>query len=116
MSQALRIGVAGLGTVGVSTLELLEAQSELIAQRCGRPILVSAVSARDRRKDRGIDLSAVRWFDDAVALAADPEISSTLVQLNRSQTILGNLHLNEQQALEKLLTALEQAVSNGDRP
>jgi hypothetical protein len=39
-----------------------------------------------------------------------------LVQLNRSQTILGNLHLNEQQALEKLLTALEQAVSNGDRP
>jgi hypothetical protein len=53
---------------------------------------------------------------DRSALAADPEISSTLVQLNRSQTILGNLHLNEQQALEKLLTALEQAVSNGDRP
>jgi hypothetical protein len=53
---------------------------------------------------------------DRSALAADPEISSTLVQLNRSQTILGNLHLNEQQALEKLLTALEQAVSNEDRP
>jgi len=53
---------------------------------------------------------------DRSALAADPEISSTLVQLNRSQTILGNLHIEEQQALEKLLTALEQAVSNEDRP
>ena len=53
---------------------------------------------------------------DRSALAADPDISSILVQLNRSQTILGNLHLNERQALEKLLSALEQAVSNGDQP
>ncbi len=74
MTQALRIGVAGLGTVGGGTLALLEAHGELIAERCGRPILVSAVSARDRRKDRGLDLSAVRWFEDATAMAADPEI------------------------------------------
>jgi homoserine dehydrogenase len=36
--------------------------------------VLGAVSARDRRRDRGTDLSAVRWFSDAVALAADPEI------------------------------------------
>ena len=53
---------------------------------------------------------------DRTALAADPDISSTLVQLNRSQTILGNLLLNEQQALEKLHAALEQALPRGDRP
>jgi hypothetical protein len=53
---------------------------------------------------------------DRSALATDPNVSSILVQLNRSQTILGNLHLHEKQALEKLLTALELAVSNGDRP
>ena len=58
MTQALRIGVAGLGTVGGGTLALLEAHGDLIAERCGRPVLVSAVSARDRRKDRGLDLSA----------------------------------------------------------
>ena len=74
MTQALRIGVAGLGTVGGGTLALLEAHGELIAERCGRPVLVSAVSARDRRKDRGLALSAVRWFEDAAAMAADPEI------------------------------------------
>ncbi len=78
MTRAIRIGVAGLGTVGGGVLSLLQANSELIAQRCGWPILVSAVSARDRRKDRGLDLSAVRWFEDALALAADPEIDVVL--------------------------------------
>ncbi|MDZ7714196.1 MAG: homoserine dehydrogenase [Rhodovibrio sp.] len=74
MSETLRIGIAGLGTVGAGTLHLLNTHYELIAQRCGRPVLVTAVSARDRRKDRGISLEAVRWFDDPVALAGDPEI------------------------------------------
>ena len=30
--------------------------------------------ARDRRRDRGVELSAVRWYEDAAAMAADPEI------------------------------------------
>ena len=51
---------------------------------------------------------------DRSALGADPEVASLLVQLNRSQTILGNLHLNEQQTLETLLVALEEALS-GDK-
>ena len=87
MTQALRIGVAGLGTVGAGTLALLQAHGELIAERCGRPVLVSAVSARDRRKDRGLDLSAVRWFEDALALAADPEVDVVLELIGGSEGI-----------------------------
>ncbi len=74
MNPPLKIAVAGLGTVGAGTLNLLQAQAELLAARGGRRIVVAAVSARDRRRDRGVDLSAVRWFEDAVAMAADPEI------------------------------------------
>jgi homoserine dehydrogenase len=70
----LRIAVAGLGTVGAGTLQLLDRRAELLAQRAGRRIVVAAVSARDRRRDRGVDLSAVRWYEDAAAMAADPEI------------------------------------------
>jgi homoserine dehydrogenase len=70
----LKIAVAGLGTVGAGTLQLLERQAELLAQRAGRRIVVAAVSARDRRRDRGVALSAVRWYEDAAAMAADPEI------------------------------------------
>lgn len=35
---------------------------------------VTAVSARDRSRDRGLDLSGVTWFDDPVALAASGEV------------------------------------------
>ena len=74
MKPPLKIAVAGLGTVGAGTLQLLDRQAELLAQRAGRRIVVTAVSARDRRRDRGVDLSAVRWYEDAAAMAADPEI------------------------------------------
>ncbi len=72
MIPPLKVGVAGLGTVGAAVLRLLEDQAELVAQRCGRRIMVAAVSARDRSRDRGVDLSAARWYQDAAALAADP--------------------------------------------
>ena len=74
MKPPLKIAIAGLGTVGAGTLQLLERQADLLALRAGRRIVVSAVSARDRRRDRGVDLSAVRWYEDAVAMAGDPDI------------------------------------------
>jgi homoserine dehydrogenase len=70
----LKIAVAGLGTVGAGTLRLLQDQAELLAERSGCRLVVTAVSARDRRRDRGVELSAVRWYEDAAAMAADPEI------------------------------------------
>ena len=87
MTTALRIGVAGLGTVGCGVLELLREHGELIAQRAGRPIVVSAVSARDRQKERGLDLADVRWFEDATALAADPEVDVVLELIGGSDGI-----------------------------
>lgn len=74
MTAPLRIGIAGLGTVGAGTLQVLAEHGGLIAARCGRPIVVSAVSARDRAKVRPVDLTDMRWFDDPVALAADPAL------------------------------------------
>ena len=74
MKPPLKIAVAGLGTVGAGTLKLLQDQADLLAERAGRRLVVTAVSARDRRRDRGVELSAVRWYEDAAAMAADPEI------------------------------------------
>ncbi len=87
MTAALNIAVAGLGTVGAGTLRLLETHGELIAQRAGRPILVSAVSARDRRQDRGLNLTGVRWFEDAVAMAADPRVEVVLELIGGSEGV-----------------------------
>jgi homoserine dehydrogenase len=71
LTQPLSIGVAGLGTVGLGVLRLLRENAGLVTARAGRPITVTAVSARDRNRDRGETLSAARWYDDPVALASD---------------------------------------------
>jgi homoserine dehydrogenase len=72
MIRPLSVAVAGLGTVGTGVLTLLRDNAELVAARAGRPIAVTAVSARDRARARGVSLEGLRWFDDPVALAADP--------------------------------------------
>lgn len=71
---ALRIGIAGLGTVGAGVVRLLRANADLVAARAGRPIVVSAISARDRTRERGIDVSDLRWHDDSAALADDADV------------------------------------------
>lgn len=74
MSSPLKVGVAGLGTVGAGVLRLLNDNAALITARAGRPIVVTAVAARDRTRDRGVDVSAMRWHDDPAALASDPDV------------------------------------------
>ena len=69
MADALKIGVAGLGTVGASLVRILLQRRNELAVSCGRAIDVVAVSARDRTRDRGLDLSGVTWFDDPVEMA-----------------------------------------------
>ncbi|MFC3072699.1 homoserine dehydrogenase [Shinella pollutisoli] len=74
MADALKIGMAGLGTVGASLAKILVERRDMLATTCGRPIEITAVSARTKGRDRGVDLSSAAWFDDPVALAREADI------------------------------------------
>jgi homoserine dehydrogenase len=74
MAQPLRVGVAGLGTVGAALVAQVTQQREALAVRCGRRIEIVAVSARSKAKERGINLKKMEWFSDPVALARAPGI------------------------------------------
>jgi homoserine dehydrogenase len=74
MAAPLRIALAGLGTVGAGLVRLLEANGALIERRAGRQVAIVAVSARDRLKDRGVDLAPYAWEDDMTALAARDDV------------------------------------------
>src|ERR1700754_2988192 len=74
MASPLKIGIAGLGTVGASVVRLIDAQRDALVARCGRPIEVVAVSARSRGKKRDLGRKRLRWVPDPVALATDSEI------------------------------------------
>ena len=74
MSSPLRLGVAGLGTVGGALLKLLDRQAAALAARTGREIAAVAVSAQNRGKVRDLDPARFDWASDPVALAASPDI------------------------------------------
>jgi len=74
MVTPLKVGLAGLGTVGASVVRLIERQRAALTARCGRGIEIVAVTARSKGKKRDIDLAGVRWVGDPVALARDPGI------------------------------------------
>jgi len=74
MADALKVGLAGVGTVGGGLLQLLAAHGEQIAARAGRPIKVVAVSTLEHRRNKAVDISKFRRVQDPVTLAADPEI------------------------------------------
>ncbi|CAN7430599.1 homoserine dehydrogenase [Devosia sp. Root413D1] len=74
LEAPLRIGVAGLGNVGATLVRIIQKDGEELTRKLGRKITVTAVCARSRSRDRGIDASNLEWFDDPVALAKSDSI------------------------------------------
>jgi homoserine dehydrogenase len=74
MNRPLRVGVAGIGTVGAALIAQVAAQRAQLTARCGRTIDIVAVCARSKGKNRGVDLKKMKWFSDPVELAGDPGI------------------------------------------
>ncbi len=103
--RPLSVGLAGLGTVGLGVLRLLRENAAPIAARAGRPITVTAISARDRTRDRGENFSGLRWYDDAVALAADPAIDVVVEVIGGTGDPAHALVLNALRASRSVVTA-----------
>jgi homoserine dehydrogenase len=95
MSNPLRIGIAGLGTVGGGTLKILRAQSDMIAARAGRPITISAISARTKKPGT----ESFRWCNNAVDMATDPDIDVIVECIGGSEGVAREL--------------VEKALANG---
>ena len=74
MADAVRLGIAGLGTVGMGLIRLLEKNRDVVTKRARRAIEITGISARDRAKDRGADIKAFPWFEDPLILAESSNI------------------------------------------
>jgi homoserine dehydrogenase len=74
MDKPIKIAIAGLGTVGVGVLKVLNDNREAISARCGRSIEVCAISARDRNRDRGVSIDGMTWYDNPVDMAEDDNV------------------------------------------
>ncbi|MBB2202067.1 homoserine dehydrogenase [Gluconacetobacter tumulisoli] len=107
----LRIGIAGLGTVGAGLVKLLRGNETIVAARAGRPIAITAVAARDRTRDRGVDLSGVTWHDDAVALATDPDVDVVVELIGGAEGVARRLVTTALEAGRPVVTANKALIA-----
>ena len=136
-TNPLRIALAGLGTVGVGVIRLIETNREVIAARAGRAIEIVAVTARERGRDRGVDLSPYAWVDDMQAMATRDDVDVVVeliggsdgpaltlaraafdagkgvVTANKAMVALHGLQLAEAAAIARAPFAFEAAVAGG---
>ncbi len=112
MADALRIALAGLGTVGVGVIRLIEANADLIARRAGRRIAISAVSARDRTKNRGVDLAGYGWEDDMSAMARRDDVDVVVELVGGSDGPALALARNTLAARKSLVTANKAMIAH----
>ena len=87
MPEVLQVGIAGLGTVGSETFRILTDRSDFLSHRSGKKIEVTAVSAKNRTAERGIDLSKVHWIDDARDLCRRSDVDVIVELIGGSEGI-----------------------------
>jgi len=110
--QPLRIALAGLGTVGAGVIRLVEANADLIARRAGRPIEITVVSARDRTRNRGVDLSPYAWEDDMTGMAARDDVDVVVELVGGSDGPALTLARNAIRAGKALITANKAMIAH----
>ncbi|MEE2689543.1 MAG: homoserine dehydrogenase [Pseudomonadota bacterium] len=111
MSEPLKIAIAGVGTVGAGTVELIAGQSELLSARCGRRLEVIAISARDRVKDRGVKLSGFTWFDNPVEMALKAEADVFVELIGGSDGIAKDACIAAMKAGQHVVTANKALIA-----
>ncbi len=78
MTAPFRIAIAGLGTVGSGVVKALAARGPDLSHRAGRALQITAMSARDKARVRGFEVTG--WRDDPLALAdSDADVVVELI-------------------------------------
>lgn len=105
MSDVIRVGLAGLGTVGAGVAKVLNDNARALYWRAGKEIRIVAISARDRVKDRGLDLSGIAYEQDALALAERDDVDVIVELIGGDEGIARTLVERALRARKHVVTA-----------
>ncbi|MDX1975063.1 MAG: homoserine dehydrogenase [Rickettsiales bacterium] len=110
--EPLRVAIAGLGTVGGGTLKILHHYAPILAERCGRPIDIVAISSRDRNKNRGVDISRMRWVENPLQLAQDDDVDVIVETIGGAEGVARELVEKALQAGKSVVTANKALIAH----
>ena len=73
-NKKIRIGIAGLGTVGSGVVNLLDKNKEEIFRRTGFEIEIAAISATDKTKQRDCDITGFKFYSNPLDLIDNDQL------------------------------------------
>ena len=91
MSDVVRVGLLGCGTVGAAVVRLLDEHRAEIELRTGMLVEVARVAVRDPARDRGVALPAAAFTDDPDEVASDPNVDIVCELIGGTQPALSSL-------------------------
>lgn len=106
--KSVKVGIAGLGTVGSGTVNVLQRNAAEIARRIGRPIEITHIGAR--RSNPACELGNIKVSEDIFALASDPEID-ILIELIGGTTVARELVLTAIRKGKHIVTANKALIA-----
>lgn len=103
--MTLRVALAGLGTVGGEVARLIEMQGEHIAKHAGKPVKITAISARDKNKKRPFSSAGMAWIEHPVELAGHADVDCVVELMGGSEDPAKALALATLKAGKPYITA-----------
>jgi len=110
--KTLKIAIAGLGTVGVGVIKILENNKAVIAARTGRNIEIMAVSASNRNRDRDVDISGYEWVDNALDFASRDDVEIVVELIGGSDGVAAALAKQSLAAGKSFVTANKALIAH----
>ena len=112
MKNSLNIAIAGLGTVGQGAVKIIHNNATLLAERCGKDINLIAVSARDKNKNRGINLDNIKWLDNPLDLVDLPEVDVIVELIGGANGVAKTLVESALKAGKSVVTANKALIAH----
>jgi len=109
--KPIHIGILGVGTVGGGTFTVLKRNSEEIARRAGRKIVVKMIADKDLQKARELAGNEAVITDNAHEVTCSPDID-IIVELIGGQTIAKELILEAIAHGKHVVTANKALLAN----
>lgn len=111
MSGILKVGIAGLGTVGSGVFKILQETSELLEKRSGRKVVVTTVSSRSLEKSQRLNLAGVKWHDNSIDLASSPDVDVVVELIGGSDGIALEIAEKSLQSGKHFVTANKALIA-----
>tara|TARA_B100000029_G_scaffold196295_1_gene194365 strand:- start:6897 stop:8183 length:1287 start_codon:yes stop_codon:yes gene_type:complete len=78
MPHIHNIVIAGLGTVGSSTIRMIEKNVKIFSLKSNVKIKIIGISAKNKSKKRGFDKKKYKWFKDPIRMIKEKDVDTVI--------------------------------------